>query len=264
MDLFVFILACVFIGIGSGFLGGLLGIGGGVVIVPALLLIYAQTGLVAPAQAPFVAVATSLSCIVFPSASAAWSQYRAGRIEWPIIPRFLPALLAGAWLAGYLGPYIPVDLFRIGFAAFITLVGIIMVCAWQPQPRAQLPGLPMSSVLGGGAGIGAGLAGIAGGNIIVPLLTALSVPAHRATATASAMGVPIAALSAVSYFVNAPEHTIPYLIGWIDRRALLPIIAAAVITAPLGVRFAQKVPAQRLKRIFGGLLLMVAVRLLLD
>lgn len=247
----------------SGFLGGLLGIGGGVVIVPILYFLFTFTGEYSPEVAMLVAIATSLSCIVFTSASAALTQIKAQRVNWNIVCKLLPFLLVGSFSAGYIAPNLPPGILRWFFGIFIGLISIIMLTNWKPEPNRTLPGYLGSSFIGAIAGLIAGLAGIAGGNAIVPALIFFNIPAHNATATASTLGVPIAGFGAMSYFILAPTNDIPNLFGYIDGVAFLSIVIGAVIMAPLGVKFAQKVPAIRLKKVFGAMLMLVSLRMLL-
>ena len=263
METYFFISLCLALGLFSGFLGGLLGIGGGVVIVPVLYFLFTLTGQYPPELAMLVAIATSLSCIVFTSASAAFTQVKAQRVKWDIVYKLLPYLLIGSFSAGYISPNLPPGVLRSMFGLFIGLVALIMLTNWKPQPNRTLPGSAGSSLIGMVAGLIAGLAGIAGGNVIVPTLIFFNIPAHNATATASALGVPIAGVGAVGYFVLAPAHHLPNLFGYIDVLAFLSIVIGAVITAPLGVKFAQKVPADSLKKVFGAMLGLVSLRMLL-
>ena len=106
-----------------------------------------------------------------------------------------------------------------------------------------------------------GLAGIAGGNVIVPTLIYFNIPPHQATATASTLGVPIAAVGALGYMLLAPASNQLGLIGYVDPQAFVFIVAGAVVAAPLGVRFAQRLPGATLKRIFAVMLLLVALRM---
>jgi len=251
------------LGLCSGFLGGLLGIGGGVVIVPTLYFMFTLTEQYPPELAMLVAIATSLSCIVFTSASAALTQIKAQRVKWDIVYKLLPFLLLGSFSAGYIAPNMPPGTLRWLFGIFIGLVAVIMLTSWKPKPHRTLPGYAASSVIGTFAGLVAGLAGIAGGNVIVPTLIFFNTPAHNATATASTLGVPIAGVGAVSYFLLAPDNNIAHLFGYIDAWAFVFIVIGAVVTAPIGVKFAQKVPADSLKKVFGAMLGLVSLRMLL-
>lgn len=262
LEAIFFISICLCLGLSSGFLGGLLGIGGGIVIVPVLAIYFSESGRHAPDVVLLIAVATSLACIVFTSASAAFTQARARRVNFTAVKRLLPSLVLGSFIAGYIAPMIAVNLLKIFFALFLLLVASIMFLQWQPSPNRQLPGAFAASALGSIAGFVSALVGIAGGNILVPTLTYFNVPAHNATATASLLGLPLAAVGAVSYAMSATAlKTNAPMLGWIDTEAALPIILGAVIAAPLGVRFAQRVPATTLKKIFAGMLCLASLRM---
>ena len=133
---------------------------------------------------------------------------------------------------------------------------------WKPPPYRQWRGGIRAVPIGLGAGLVSGLAGIAGGNVIVPTLIYFNVPAHRATATASTLGVPIAATGALGYMLLPPASDQPGMLGYVDLQAFIFIVAGAVVAAPLGVRYAQRLPAATLKRVFAVMLLLVALRMM--
>jgi len=250
------------VGLCSGFIGGLLGIGGGVIIVPVLFLLFSGTGAYAPDIVLLVAVATSLACIVFTSASAAYAQIQAQRVLWPVVTKLLPFLMLGSAGAGYVAPLLPTQTLRLGFAVFLSAVAMVMFFDWKPKPNRRLPGVVGSAPIGVSAGLVSGLAGIAGGNVIVPTLIYFNVPPHNATATASTLGVPIAAMGALSYMILAPATEQAGLIGYVDVLAFVSIVLGAVIAAPMGVAFAQRLPAAALKRVFAVMLVFVALRMI--
>lgn len=259
MEEVFFISLCLTLGLASGFIGGLLGIGGGVVIVPALVIYYDLSGRFTPEDALIVAVATSLACIVFTSLSAALTQYRAGKVRMDIARRLVFFLVAGSFLAGYVAPLLPTAVFRAFIGVFLAFVAVVMLSSWQPSPHRAFPRWPGAAGIGLGGGFAAGMAGIAGGNVIVPTLVYFNTPMHNATATASTLGVPIALSGALSY-VLSPSATGSF--GYLDLAALPGIIAGALVAAPLGVKFAHRVPATALKKAFGVLLVFVSARML--
>ena len=262
MEEVFFITLCVGLGLASGFIGGLLGIGGGVVIVPALALSYDFGGRFPPEQSLLVAVATSLACIIFTSASAAYTQYRAGKVRWDLFRKLVAFLLLGSFLAGFIAPALPVEIFRGFIGLFLAFVAIVMLSSWQPHPHRQFPNVLGAAGIGTAGGIAAGLAGIAGGNVIVPTLVYFNTPIHNATATSSALGVPIALTATCGYLLAAPVLMNGPLFGYVDISAFFPIVAGALIAAPMGVKFAHRVPAPKLKKVFGVLLIFVSARML--
>ena len=243
----------------AGFLGGLLGIGGGVVMVPGLALLFDVLGLF-PAQGTLIALGTSLLVIVFTSLSAARAQIRAGKVEWGLVKSLTPWLVLGGFAAGWLAVGLPMPVLRGFIALFLFAVAAIMLASWKPAPGREMPGLAGNAFLGSGAGLISGLAGIGGGNVIVPTLLYHNVPVHVATATSSTLGVPVAASAALGYALQGPLSSTQ--VGYIYLPAAAALVVVSVVLAPVGVRFAHKTEAARLKKWFGVLLILVASRML--
>lgn len=247
----------------SGFLGGLLGIGGGVVIVPLLIVLLDLQGFLPAAEVTAVAVATSLACVLFTSLSAALTQNRAGMVEWPIVRRWTPFLIVGSFLAGWVATALPVLVFRGLIGAFLLFVAFVMLTRWRPSAHQTPPGIGLSALLGSAGGLVSGIAGIGGGNVVVPTLVYFNVPVHRATATSSTLGVPIALAGTLGYVsVGWGRDLGAGMAGYLYVPGFLAIVSAAVLMAPLGVRTAHAVAAQPLRRVFGVLLVIVASRML--
>jgi len=264
LDQLFFIGYCVGVGIVSGFLGGLLGIGGGVVIVPALVILLDLLGILPPADVTAVAVATSLACVLLTSLSAALAQLRAGMVEWSIVRQWTPGLVVGSYLAGWVATALPLPVFRGLIGAFLLFVAFVMLTSWRPAPHRQLPGAGGSTLLGGAGGLIAGIAGIGGGNVIVPTLVFFNTPLHRATATSSTLGVPVALAGTLGYVtVGIGQDLGPGMLGYIYVPGFAAIVAAAVLTAPLGVRAAHRVQPLFLRRVFGVVLVLMATRMLI-
>jgi uncharacterized protein len=263
LNLPVFLGFCVAIGAFSGFVGGLLGIGGGVVIVPALIILLDILGFLPPGVVTAVAVATSLACVLFTSLAAAAAQVRAGMVDWSIARRWAPFLVLGSFLAGWVATALPVPVFRGLIGAFLLFVAMVMLTRWRPAAHRDPPGSGLSAVLGCGGGLISGIAGIGGGNVIVPTLIYFNIPIHRATATSSALGVPIALAGTLGYVaVGLGLDLGPGMLGYLYLPGFLAIVAAAVLTAPLGVRAAHRLAAAPLRQAFGGLLVLVSARML--
>ena len=263
MDQFFFIGACVGVGVVAGFLGGLLGIGGGVVIVPALILILDTLGILPPAEVTPVAVATSLACVVLTSLSATLAQLRAGMVEWSIVRQWVAPLVLGSFLAGWIGTSLPLAAFRGAIGAFLLFVAFVMLTSWRPAPHRQLPGQFGSALIGGAGGLISGVAGIGGGNVIVPTLVYFNTPLHRATATSSTLGVPIALAGSMGYLSAGYGRDLgPAIWGYIYLPGFAAIVMAAVLAAPLGVRAAHHIEPLPLRRVFGVLLVLMAGRML--
>jgi uncharacterized membrane protein YfcA len=262
----------------AGFLGGLLGIGGGVVIVPALILLFdsagtftGANGATAPGSASagsnlttLIAIATSLGSIIFTAAAAARSQIRARMVEWLVVRRWVPAIILGSYLAGFVAAELEVEVLRSLIGVFLLFVSAVMLTNWKPAPHRVLPGRVVSAAMAMGAGLISGIAGIGGGNVVVPTLVFHNVPVHRATATSSALGFPIALAGSLGYIHRGWSSTSldDGLLGYVYLPALAAVVSATVIFAPLGVRAAHRLPPQPLKRAFGVLLILVSTRMI--
>ena len=259
----MFIGSCLTIGVVSGFLGGLLGIGGGVIIVPALIVVFDIMLLFGSHDATAVAVATSLACIIFTSISAAATQIRARMVDWVIVRRWALFLVLGSFVSGSLAVNLPTVVFRGFIGLFLLFVAFVMLTSWKPSAHRRAPGLGLSALLGSAGGLVAGIAGIGGGNIIVPTLLYYNTPVHRATATSSTLGVPIALAGALGYILAGwDQEPAPMMLGYVYLPAFAALVAAAVLTAPLGVMAAHRIAAVPLRRVFGLLLIAVSARML--
>lgn len=256
------LLALAAIGIISGLLGGMLGIGGGVVIVPALIIAYEMTGRHAAEDITVIAVATSMTVIIFTSFSAAYTQFRAKKVRMDIALKLAPFFVAGSFAAGLTTPAFDPAFLRVLIGVFLLVVSFIMLKNWKPDPSRQFPGLIGSGAAGLAGGFVSGTAGIAGGNVIVPTLLYFNTPVHNATATSSGMGVPIAMAGALGYAFGQVQGQSEGMLGLIDLSSWLAITLGAIVSAPVGVKIAHRLPAGTLKRVFGGFLFLVAIRML--
>jgi uncharacterized membrane protein YfcA len=268
LDTLLFTIAYAAVGAVAGFLGGMLGIGGGVVVVPALILLFDALDLVAHGAptgngTTLVAVGTSLASIIFTSAAAARVQIRANMVEWRVVRGWTPFLILGSYAAGFLAATLSLELLRVLIGAFLAFVSIVMLTSWKPAPHRTLPGPFISAILSGIGGLVSGIAGIGGGNVVVPTLVYHNVPVHRATATASTLGFPIAIAGAAGYVHRGWSETAigDGFFGFVYLPALLAILLTTIITAPLGVRAAHRMSPLPLRRAFGLLLVLVSARM---
>jgi uncharacterized protein len=259
---------CLIVGAIAGFLGGLLGIGGGVVIVPALIFAFDHGGILSALSGTgsaitLIAVGTSLGSIIFTSAAAARAQIRAGMVDWAIVRRFVVALIVGSYAAGFVAALLPASVLRGVIGMFLAFVSIVMLTNWRPAPHRVLPGATGTAAIAGFAGLVSGIAGIGGGNVVVPTLVYYNVPVHRATATASTLGFPIAIAGSLGYVHRGFAETSlgDGLLGYVYLPALLAIACTTVLFAPLGVRVAHRLSPVPLRRMFGVLLIAVALRM---
>lgn len=249
----------------AGLLAGLLGVGGGLVLVAALVWLLPQQGV--PAESVMhAALATSLASIIVTGLSSARAHAQRGSVMWGSVARLVPGLLLGGAAGGVLASAIPGDVLRWGVAAFCLLAASQLLFGQPPalghseQPRSRW-------LLGAGVLIGAvsALVGIGGGSMTVPLLVMLGAAPVRAVGSSSACGVAIALSSALSYALAAPAGLdMPAgSIGYVFLPAALGIALASVLVAPLGARLAHRLGGPALKRVFAALLLAVALQMAL-
>ena len=251
-------------GLTAGLTGGLLGLGGGIVLVPLLLPVYAHLGF-PEMYLMQMAVATSLATIIFTSASAAWTHHRHGMVIWSVVGSLVPGLLIGSGLGALAVSVLPSEILRYLFGVFEALI------AWRlwfgrdsPSAGRSLSALQMSFA-GTGIGTLSVLVGIGGGTMIVPFLLYCRQGMRQAIGTSSACGAALALAGTVTLAVlhwgrdGLPDGNL----GFVHWPAAVCIIAGSVIGARAGASLTNRLPAPLLRRLFAILLLIIGLRMLL-
>ena len=252
------------LGLVTGFLAGLLGIGGGMIMVPFISAILSGRG-VEPALAVKMAIATSMATIIFTSVSSVRAHHKKGAVRWDIVKALAPGIVLGAMVAslGVFALLKGASLYFV-FAAFVAFSGSQMFLDKKPAPTRQLPGT--AGLLGAGGVIGAlsGLVGAGGGFVSVPFMTWCNVAIHNAVATSAALGFPIALANVVGYVIAGQglQGVPPYSFGYLWLPALVVIASCSVLMAPLGARAAHALPVKKLKRAFAVVLFTLAIYML--
>jgi uncharacterized membrane protein YfcA len=252
------------LGIGTGFLAGLLGIGGGMVMVPFLTRILTQRG-VSSDLAVKMAIATAMATILFTSLSTMRAHQRRGAIRWDIVRGMAPGIVLGGLAAGAgVFALIKGQALALFFAAFVGYSATQMLRAAAPQPSRQLPGPGGQAGVGGVIGFLAGLVGAGGAFIAVPFMTRCNVPIHHAIATGAAIGFPIALANTVGVVIGgwSQPAPLPGALGFLYLPALAMIALASVLIAPLGARVAHSLDVRQLRRIFAVMLYLLAIDML--
>jgi uncharacterized membrane protein YfcA len=252
------------LGIVTGFLAGLLGIGGGMLMVPFITIIMGQRGV--PADlAVKMAIATSMATIVFTSVSSVRAHHRRGAVRWDIVKRLSPGIVIGS-LVGSLGVFALLNgtALAIFFALFVGFSATQMFLDKKPEPSRQMPGTGGQLAMGSAIGFVSGLVGAGGGFISVPFMTWCNVAIHSAVATSAALGFPIAVANVVGYVAAGQSvQGLPAgAVGYIWLPALAVIAACSVFTAPLGAKAAHRLPVKKLKRVFASILYVLAAYML--
>lgn len=258
------VIAYILLGAVAGMIGGLLGLGGGIVIVPALLYLFIQQGFSAGIQM-HLAVATSLTTIIFTSIASAWSHHRHGAVIWKIVGFLVPGIVIGCILGAITANHLRSDSLRITFGVFELLVAMQIWSGIKPPGHRELPGNSGMVLAGGVIGTLSTILGIGGGTLTVPFLLWCNINIRNAVATSAACGMPIAVAGTLSFMITGWNHTdLPAgSTGYVYWPAAFFILIASILTAPLGAKLAHVLPVIILKRIFALVLVIVGIRMLL-
>jgi uncharacterized membrane protein YfcA len=253
------VLILLILGAGGGFAAGLLGVGGGMLLVPFITMIFAAKGF-PPAVVVHMAIATSLATIMFTSLSSVRAHHAHGAVRWPIVWLLAPGIVLGSWLGPWIAKQLDAALMALVFGLFVAFSATQMILNRKPTAGRELPAAPGMFVAGAGIGMIAGLVGAGGGFLSIPFMSRCNVTMHNAVATSAALGFPIALAGTLSniYFGWSETGLPPYSLGYIHVPALLVIAAASVLMAPLGARMAHRMPVVKLKRIFAIVLYLLA------
>ena len=260
----VLILELAILGLFSGFLAGLLGIGGGMLMVPFITAILGKQGLPAELSVK-MAIATSMATIMFTSISSVRAHHKRGAVRWDIVQRLAPGIVLGALVASMgLFALLKGTALAIFFGLFVGFSATQMFLDRKPAPSRQMPGTAGQLAAGGVIGFLSGLVGAGGGFVSVPFMAWCNVAIHNAVATSAALGFPIALANVVGYVVSGQSaQGLPAgSFGYVWLPALAVIAVFSVLTAPLGARAAHQLPVKKLKRVFASLLYVLAVYML--
>lgn len=257
------ILICIGLGVVAGFLAGLLGIGGGVVIVPMLTFTFAGLGF-PHEHILHLALGTSLATIVFTSMSSMRAHHKRGAVNWFAFKLLAPGIIIGTFLGAGLASLLSTNFLKVFFGLFLYWVSADMLFGLKPKGGRKLPGIVGMFFSGNIIGVLSSLVGIGGGSLCVPFLTWCNLTIHNAIGTAAAVGLPLAISGAAGYIYygfgaqNLPE----YSFGFVYLPAFLGIICTSVLVAPFGAKTAHNLPVTKLKKIFAVLLFLVGTRML--
>ncbi len=247
----------------AGLIGGLFGLGGGVVMVPVLLLVFAAQGL-PEAVIMHMAVGSSLAVIVLTSLSSVRAHHQLGGVLWPAFRRMVGGIAVGAFLGAWVADSLSSAALQNVFAVFILAVATKMALGLSPPAAGRLPGTPGLNAAGGVIGLLSALVGIGGGTLSVPFFTWAGTTMRQAVATSAACGLPIAVAGAAGFMVTGwGRAELPELAtGYVYWPAVGGLALASVFVAPLGAKLAHRLPGDLLRRLFAALLVLVALRLL--
>jgi uncharacterized membrane protein YfcA len=246
-----------------GFFAGLFGIGGGGIMVPVLTTVFALQGM-PPALIVHAALATSLAAIITTSISSLRAHHQLGAVNWPIVRGITPGILLGSFSATFIAAYLSSLFLAIFFVLFMSYVALQMLLNIKPRPGRKLPGTFGLTFAGLVIGAISSLVAIGGGTMTVPFLTWCNVKIQTAIGTSAAVGLPIAIAGTLGYFISGLNTSgMPaWSMGFVYLPAVLLISLMSAISAPLGAKLAHRLPVVALKKLFAGLLLLLALKML--
>jgi uncharacterized membrane protein YfcA len=249
------------VGAFAGVMAGLFGIGGGVVVIPALATMFMHHTEIPHMYIMQMAVGTSLATVVITGTSSMYAHHKHAAVIWPHVWKMLPGLMIGAVIGAAIAHFLPSNFLRIFFAVFLAITSVRM---WIKQKTTDTKKpLPPSAVWLGSIVIGmlSSILGVGGGTLLVPFLMRSNLDMHKATGTSVACGIGVSLIATICFMITgllAGIH-LPYSTGYIYWPAFLGIAVASVLFAPFGANLAHKLPKEILKRIFAVFLLIMAV-----
>ncbi|MEO1766314.1 sulfite exporter TauE/SafE family protein [Thiobacter aerophilum] len=254
--------AYVALGACAGFLAGLLGVGGGLIIVPVLTFIFTAHHF-PETYVVHLALGTSLASIVFTSVSSFRAHHAHGAVNWHVWRRITPGIITGTLAGSVLAAWLSTVFLKGFFVVFLFYVGTQMLLDIRPKAARALPGRTGMFAAGNVIGAVSSLVGIGGGTLSVPFMTWCNVKLHEAIGTSAAIGFPIAVAGAIGYVANGllVEGLPAGSVGFVYLPALIAIAVTSILTAPLGARLAHRLPVKKLKKIFALLLYTLGLRM---
>ncbi|MGL5757348.1 sulfite exporter TauE/SafE family protein [Plesiomonas sp.] len=259
----LFAVACLFLGAVVGILAGLLGIGGGLIIVPALVFLLPKAG-VLPQHLMPIALGTSLASIVLTGVSSSWRHHQLGNVDWKIVKTMIPGGIIGAVIGAHAITLIPSAMVGKVFGVLVLILALQM--AWSVKAISAHP-LPSGGKLftaGSLIGIFSSLAGIGGGSLTVPYLNWHSVPMRTAIGVSAVCGMMLGIGGSLTLILSGLNQSdLPaYSLGYVYLPALCCITLTSIQTSKVGANLVSRLPVPTLKKGFAILLIFVALNML--
>lgn len=263
MSILPWIPAYLAIGAVVGFFAGMLGIGGGLIMVPLLTMIFAAQGCFPPNQVLHLALGTSMAAIIFTSFASLKTHHQHGAVLWRVVAWITPGILLGTMAGTLLASQISSRALSFFFTGFVCMVAVQMAMNFKPKPTRTLPAMPWIVTMGVFIGTLSSLVGIGGGSLTVPFLAWCNIRVQNAIGTSAAVGLPIAIGGTAGYIFNGlgydgfPSGSL----GFVYLPAVAGLVMSSMITAPFGARSAHRLPVKTLKRIFSAALVLLALKM---
>ncbi len=259
----LWILTYILLGIASGFIAGLFGVGGGLTIVPILLLLFKAQGF-PETELMHMALGTAMATIVVTSISSMRAHHQHGGVRWDIFRGMALALMAGTFVGSLFASRVPTAALALAFTGIVYWASLQMLLDFKPKATRQLPGKAALAGVGGLIGGVSSLVAAGGGFLSVPFMLLCNVPIRQAVGTSAALGLPIAFAGVIGYIAggwSVADLPGPHL-GFVYLPAFVGVVVSTIFMAPVGARLAHRLPVKQLKRAFGGLLALLATKML--
>ncbi|MBQ4831913.1 sulfite exporter TauE/SafE family protein [Pseudoalteromonas sp. MMG010] len=265
VELGILVASCALLGCVVGFFAGLLGIGGGLIIVPVLSSLLLYFNISSEEHVLVISVATSLASILFTSTSSALAHHKNQNVPWEIAPWVMGGVAIGALISGFAASLIPTHILRIVFAGSVIFIAFRMILSVKKNTSITKP-FPSGVVVGSASAILGGLAGligIGGGALIVPMLNHFSVDIKKSIGCAAACGIVIALFGSVGYISAGWQVTDLEngFAGFVYLPALFGIVITSWFVAPFGAKATHFLPVNTIKKIFAVLLVIIAIKM---
>lgn len=264
MDTTVILVWYLAAGCAAGFCGGLLGIGGGLIVVPVLATLFAMQHVAEPLVMP-LALGTSLASIAFTSVSSMRAHHARRAVEWALVRNMAPGLMFGAALGGVLSTQFSSVVLKVFFVLFAVGAAMQMLRAQQTRAVRKLPGRAPLFAAGSAIASVSSLVGCGGSSMAVPFMTRCSVPLRNAIGSASAFGLPVALAGTAVYVINGWDKAglPPLSVGFVHMPALAAIIVGSALAVPLGAALSHRLPVASLRKCFACMMVAVAGKMLI-
>jgi uncharacterized membrane protein YfcA len=265
VELVLIVLLYLLVGAIAGVCAGLFGVGGGLIVVPALAYVFNYLEITS-ASIMQLAVGTSLAVIIVTSISSVLAHHKHGAVQWTLFLKMAPFIVVGSLLGAYVAARVPSDSLKLIFGVVEMLIALQMYCEFRPQASRVLPGTVGLGTVSSSIGFISAVVGIGGGTMMVPFLTWCNVTIHKAVATSAACGMPIAIAGSLGFVLLVPTAAdLPQgSIGVVYWPALLGIAFASMLAAPAGACLAHRLSTHKLRRIFALFLFFIGLLMLLS
>lgn len=246
-----------------GFLAGLLGIGGGLILVPILTSIFAYY--LGNSQLVHLAIGTSLATILVTSLAAVKTHQSHQAVRWDIVKQFTPGIFVGGILGAWIAQFMDASILSKTFAVLELVVAIKMLANFQPNPQRKMPNFGGAFFASSSIGTLSSLVGIGGGTLNTPYMIWHNIKIKQAIATSAALSLPVALAGTIGFIWSGWEvENLPnYSIGYVYLPAFFGIVLTSYFTAPIGAKLSHTLPIKSIKNIFAGLLILLALKMFL-